>query len=75
VLFEAALRILGALLDAVVHGLASWVAFTSTGCRAWPTLRSEPQLAKQRYGLPAHSSAPTRQTAEPPSRASSTQIP
>ena len=49
--------------------------FTSIGCRAWPTSRSGPRLAKQRSGLPALSRAPTRQTAEPPSRASSKQIP
>ena len=69
-------RILGALLDAVVHGLRAIESRSARArCRAWPISRSGPRLAKQRSGLPALSLAPTRQTAEPPSRASSKQIP
>jgi hypothetical protein len=68
-------RILGALLDAVAHGLRVLDRVQSTGCRAWLTSRCGPQLAKRHSGLPALSPAPTRQTAEPPSRASSKRIP
>ena len=68
-------RILGALLDAVVHGLRAMGRVHLDGCRAWPISRSGPRLAKQHSGLPAPSRAPTRQTAEPPSRASSKPIP
>ena len=56
-------------------GCGRSVMFTSSSCRAWPISRSGPRLANQRYGLPAPSHAPTRQTAERPSRASSKQTP
>jgi hypothetical protein len=49
--------------------------FTSASCHAWPISRCGLQLASQRSGLPALSHAPTRQTAEPPSRESSKPIP
>jgi hypothetical protein len=68
-------RILGALLDAVVHGLRAMSDVHLGHCRAWPISRSGPRLAKRRFGRPALSRVPTRQTAEPPSRASSKQIP
>ena len=68
-------RILGALLDAMVHGLRQWAVFTSRRCRAWPISRSARRRVKPHFGLPAPSRAPTRQIAEPPSRASSRQIP
>jgi hypothetical protein len=49
--------------------------FTLTGCREWQTSRSGPRLVKQHCGLPALLLAPTRQTAEPPLRASWRQTP
>jgi hypothetical protein len=52
-------RILGALLDAAVHGLRRWVAFSSTGCRAWQISRFGPQLVKKHSGLRALSRRPT----------------
>ena len=51
------------------------VVFSSMPCRAWPISRSGPRLAKAPCGRRAASRAPTRQTAEPPSRASSKPIP
>lgn len=68
-------RILGVLLEAVVHGLRAMSDVHLGHCRAWPISRSGPWLAKWRGGRPALSRIPTRQTAEPPSRASSKQIP
>ena len=68
-------RILGALLDAAVHGLRDRQSSASISCRAWQISRFGPPLASQRCGLPAPSLAPTWQTAERQSRASSKQIP
>ena len=62
-------RILGALLDAMVHGMRAM-----TTCPAWPTLRSGQRRANQHSGLPARSRARTPQTARPRSRASSKPI-
>ena len=54
-------RILGALLDAVVHGLrANQSACSSSSCRAWPISRSGLRHAKQPFGRPALSLAPMR---------------
>jgi hypothetical protein len=65
--------ILGALLDAAVHGLKGrWGALSSVGCRAWLTSSSGPRLAKQRCGSPVLLGAPMQPTARLRSRALST---
>ena len=68
-------RMLGALLDAAVHGLrVVGRAHLDRLPRMADFARFGPRLAKQRCGLPAPSRVPMRQTAEPASRASSTPI-
>src|SRR5262249_25507137 len=56
-------------------GCEPWVTFASRRCHGWPISRSGPRHAKQPCGLPASSLALTRQTVEPPLRASWRQTP
>ena len=68
-------RMLGALLDAAVHGLRTLHRVHLDRLpRMADFARFGPRLAKQRCGLPAPSRARTLQAAEPPSRASSKPI-